>query len=59
MTVRLTMTPDTSDWAGADLRWAAGYGEGLRKDFADETEAHATGKWLADLGWTVTMEKMA
>jgi hypothetical protein len=52
------MIPDTSDWAGADLRWAAGYGEGLWKDFADEAEAEVTGNWLADLGWTVTIRPM-
>lgn len=58
MIARLIMTPDTSEWAEGDLRFAAGYHKGLWQDFADETEAAATGKWLASRGWTVTIRSM-
>lgn len=55
---RLAMTPDTSAWTPGDLRWAAGFGTGLWKDFVDESEAQATGNWLAGQGWTVAIEPM-
>lgn len=56
-TWKLTMTPDASDWAEDDLRWVAGYHLGLWSLYQDETEAGRIGKWLADRGWTVTIEQ--
>jgi hypothetical protein len=53
---KVTMTPDASDWPEDDLRWPAGFDRGLWREFADETEARGVVNWLADQGWTVTIE---
>lgn len=54
---KVTMTPDTSDWAEDDLRREAGFHLGLWRGCKDEDEAKKVAGQVTALGWTAEIKQ--